>query len=251
MAKGSFQAWSGVRYCLAFGLLAVVLQFTFQKLAYHWEWAAVWEYRQLFINGWLFTLGLSACSLMGSVLLGTGLALARRSGWPVISEVARIYVEVIRGTPLLVQILILFYGVFDQVGITDRFLAGVLILSGFAGAYLSEIIRAGIEGVGASQIESARAIGLSTVQTYRYVIFPQALRAILPPMAGQFASLVKDSSLLSIIGIGEFTRAAQDVNSFTYGTLESYLPLALGYLILTLPISLWTQALEKKHRFDT
>jgi len=251
MSKPVSRIWVVLRYLLAFALFGVVLQFTFRKLAYHWEWGGVWEYRQQFINGWFFTLGLSACALMGSVLLGTGLALARRGGWAVISETARIYVELIRGTPLLVQILILFYGVFDQVGITNRFVAGVLILSGFAGAYLSEIIRAGIEGVGASQIESARAIGLSTVQTYRYVIFPQALRAILPPMAGQFASLVKDSSLLSIIGIGEFTRAAQDVNSFTLGTLESYLPLALGYLILTLPISLWTQALENKHRFDT
>ena len=105
--------------------------------------------------------------------------------------------------------------------------------------------------MGASQLESARAIGLSGGQTYRYVIFPQALRQVLPPLAGQFASIVKDSSLLSIIGLSEFTYTAQQVNSATYSTLESYLPLAVGYLILTLPISLWTHGLGRTLRYET
>jgi polar amino acid transport system permease protein len=100
-------------------------------------------------------------------------------------------------------------------------------------------------------LESAKAIGLTRGQTYRYVIFPQALRQSLPPLAGQFVSLVKDSSLLSIIGIREFTYNAQIANALTYGTLECYLPLALGYLILTLPISLWTRRLEQRHKFET
>ena len=92
---------------------------------------------------------------------------------------------------------------------------------------------------------------MSTAQTYRYVIFPQAIRQILPPLAGQFASLIKDSSLLSVIGIGEFTLNAQDVSSYTYSNFESYLPLAVGYLLLTLPISLWTQSLERRMRYDS
>ncbi len=153
--------------------------------------------------------------------------------------------------PLLVLILVLFYVVANALSITDRFLVGVVVLSLFAGAYIAEIIRSGIESVGASQRESARAIGLTTAQTYRYVIFPQALRQVLPPLAGQFASIVKDSSLLSIIGLAEFTYAAQQVNSATYSTLESYLPLAVGYLVLTLPISLWTNTLGKSMRYET
>ncbi len=153
--------------------------------------------------------------------------------------------------PLLVLILVLFYVVANALHITDRFLVGVVVLSLFAGAYIAEIIRAGIESVGESQRESARAIGLTTAQTYRYIIFPQALRQVLPPLAGQFASIVKDSSLLSIIGLAEFTYAAQQVNSATYSTLESYLPLALGYLVLTLPISLWSNALRKRMRYET
>lgn len=130
-------------------------------------------------------------------------------------------------------------------------MAGVLILSLFSGAYLAEIIRAGIESIPASQLESARAIGFTHLQTYRFVIAPQALRQILPPLAGQFASLIKDSSLLSIIGIGELTLAAQQINSATYRTLECYLPLALGYLALTLPISLVSKILEKRLRYET
>jgi polar amino acid transport system permease protein len=161
------------------------------------------------------------------------------------------YVEVVRGTPLLVQILIFFYVVADAFKIQSRYLVGILILSFFSGAYICEIVRSGIEGIGKSQIDSARAIGLTRLQTYRHVIFPQATRQILPALAGQFASLIKDSSLLSIISISEFTLNAQEVNAYTYSTLESYIPLAIGYLILTLPLSLWTRFLERKFHYET
>ncbi len=214
-------------------------------------WEAVGEYRPLLVRGWWLTVGLSMVSLFVSTTLGMLLALGRRCPWAPIRDLCRIYVELIRGTPLLVQILILYYGVFDQIGLENRFVAGVMILSGFSGAYISEIIRAGIESIGKSQLESARAIGLTTAQTYRYVIVPQALRQSLPPVAGQFASLVKDSSLLSIIALAEFTQSAQQVASFTFSQLECYIPLAIGYLVLTLPISLWTQSLEKKLKFET
>jgi len=237
-----------LHFLLALLLFAGVFYFSLRALAVHW--GPVWGYRQMFWQGWLLTLGLSGASLLCSTFFGVLLAMARRCPWVFVRDVGRIYVELIRGTPLLVQILVLFYGVFDQVGITDRFIAGVLILSGFSGAYISEIVRAGIESVAGSQWESARSIGLSTAQIYRYVIAPQAIRQSLPPLAGQFASLVKDSSLLSIIGISELALNAQNVNSYTFNALESYLPLALGYLIITLPISLWTQSLERKLRFE-
>lgn len=228
-----------------------VLAASLAQLTSREGWESVAEYRPLFIKGWWLTVGLSSASLVMSTGMGCVLALGRRCPWTPVRDLCRIYVELIRGTPLLVQILILYYGVFDQVGLENRFVAGVLILSGFSGAYISEIIRAGIESVGESQRESARAIGFTTVQTYRYVIFPQALRQSLPPVAGQFASLVKDSSLLSIIALAEFTQSAQQVASFTFSQLESYIPLAIGYLILTLPISLWTQALERRTKFET
>jgi polar amino acid transport system permease protein len=126
-----------------------------------------------------------------------------------------------------------------------------MTLSVFSGAYISEVIRAGIESIGVSQLDSARAIGLTTAQTYRYVIFPQAIRQILPPMAGQFASLIKDSSLLYVIGINELAQNAQDIASYSYAYFETYIPVAICYLLLTLPISLWTQSLERRNRFET
>ena len=215
------------------------------------NWGAVWKYRHAFWQGWLLTVLLSVISLVLSTLIGLIAALARRSEILLVRYLSTAYIECVRGMPLLVLILVLFYVVANALGIHDRLLVGVIVLSLFAGAYIAEIIRAGIQSVGASQLESARAIGLTGGQTYRYVIFPQALRQVLPPLAGQFASIIKDSSLLSIIGLAEFTYTAQQVNSATYSTLESYLPLAFGYLILTLPISLWTHGLARTLRYET
>jgi polar amino acid transport system permease protein len=220
-------------------------------VGYHWNWAEVWGYRGLFIRGWCVTVVISAVSLVISCCTGLALALLRRAPFLPLRYVVRIYVEVIRGTPLLVQLLIFYYFVAHAFKIENLYVVGVMTLSAFSAAYISEVIRAGIESIGKSQLDSANAIGLTRVQTYLYVIFPQVIRQILPPLAGQFASLIKDSSLLSIIGIGEFAMNAQNVASYTYSSIESYLPLALGYLVLTLPISLWTQSLEQRNRFET
>lgn len=251
-ATGSSPVWVRAAHTLGILLLlSVGLYFAFSQIAYHWNWRGIWVYRARFVDGWLTTLGLSACALVLSVLFGVLAALARRSRFLPFRQAALVYVELIRGTPLLVQILIAFYVVANAFGLHDRFLSGVLILSTFAGAYISEIIRSGIESISASQLESARAIGLTPAQIYRYVIFPQAFRQMLPPLSGQFVSLVKDSSLLSIISISEFTLSAQQVNSYTYSTLESYIPLAIGYLIVTLPLSWFSRALEQRFRYET
>lgn len=215
------------------------------------NWPAVWSYRAVFWNGWLLTIGISAAALIISSLLGFLLALARRSSFLILRSLALLYIELIRGSPLLVQILFFWSVVAAKAEFDNRLLAGVLILSGFSAAYLAEIFRSGIESVGLSQLESARAIGLSPAQTYRCVIFPQAFRQILPPVAGQFASIIKDSSLLSIIGLSEFTQSAQQVNNVTYSTLESYLPLGVGYLLLTLPIIALSRFLERKFHYET
>ncbi len=232
------------------GLLLAALCFAVLQ-ALTWNWSGVWAYRTVFWRGWLTTIGISLASLALSCLLGLLAAMARRSPLPVLRGTAVAYIEIIRSTPLLVQLLVLFYVVANAAGLENRYAAGVLILSIFSGAYIAEMIRAGIGSVGQSQLESARAIGLTRGQTYRHVIFPQAIRHVLPPLAGQAASIIKDSSLLSILGIEEFTLAAQQVNSATYSTLESYLPLAIGYLALTLPVSLVARALEQRFRYET
>lgn len=215
------------------------------------NWGAVWRYRGVFFHGWLLTIGLSAAALILSMALAALLVFLRRSPFIPGRVAATLVVEGVRGSPLLVLILILFYVIAPAISISDRLTVGLLALSMFSAAYISEMLRAGIESVAASQLDSARAIGLSTAQTYRFVIIPQALRQTLPPLAGQFASLIKDSSLLSVIGISEFTHSAQQINSATYGTIEVFLPLALGYLALTLPISLFARYLEDRFRYDT
>lgn len=238
-------------FAVVFLLVSALFWFAFSQLQYGWNWHAVWQYRQKFLQGWLVTVLISAAALTLSLLISIFFALARRSRLLPLRYLAMLYVEVVRGTPLLVQILVFFYVVADAFGVSNRYAVGILTLALFAGAYLSEIIRAGIESVGESQLESAQAIGLTTFQTYRFVIIPQVVRRILPPLAGQFASLIKDSSLLSIIAVSEFTLNAQEINSFTFSTLESYLPLAVGYLLLTLPISLFSRYLEQKYRYAT
>jgi polar amino acid transport system permease protein len=238
-------------FAVVFLLVSTVFWFAFSQLQYGWNWHAVWQYRQKFLQGWVTTVLVSAAALCLSLLIGVFFAFARRSSLLPLRYLAMLYIEGVRGTPLLVQILVFFYVVADAFGVSNRYAVGILTLALFAGAYLSEIIRAGIESVGESQLESAHAIGLTTFQTYRFVILPQVVRRILPPLAGQFASLIKDSSLLSIIAVSEFTLNAQEINSFTFSTLESYLPLAVGYLLLTLPISLFSRYLEQKYRYAT
>ena len=117
-------------------------------------------------------------------------------------------------------------------------------------AHADPVFRAGIDAIPRTQIDSGRAIGLSPWQVQRFVVLPQAVRIVLPAVAGQFVSLVKDSSLLSVLSIAEFTLAAQEVNSFTYATLETYLPLAVGYLILTLPLAAVSRWLERRLRYE-
>jgi polar amino acid transport system permease protein len=238
-------------WALALFAVGLVFYFSFHQIVYRWNWSVIYTYRRTLFFGWITTILISLVSLALSTFIGVLFALARRSGFLPLRYFGHLYVELIRSTPLLVQILIFFYVVAEAFHVRDRYLVGVLVLSCFSGAYISEVVRAGIESISQSQLESARAIGLTRAQTYRYVIVPQALRVTLAPLVGQFVSLIKDSSLLSIIAVNEFTQAARDVNSVTYSTLEAYIPLAIGYLVLTLPISLWMRVLERRLRFET
>ena len=144
------------------------------------DWKKVWCYRAVFLNGWMTTVGISAVALVLSTVFGVGAALARRSAFLPLKYTAVFYVETIRGLPLMFLVLFGFYGVADKIGWNDRLPVGILILSLFSGAYIAEVVRAGIESVGRSQWDSARAIGLTPAQTYRLVIFPQVLRQTLP-----------------------------------------------------------------------
>lgn len=228
-------------------LITILCCFSFYRLEYDFNWQGVLKYRAKFVNGFLMTIIISFFALFFSMILGTLVALARRSNVLFIHYLSKFFVELIRGTPLLVQILIFFYVIANSFNLENRYILGILILAVFSGAYVSEIIRAGIESIEQSQIETAKSLGFTKFQKYRYIIIPQVVKIIMPALAGQFMSLIKDSSLLSIISISELTMNAQEVSSYTYSTLESYILLAIGYLMLTLPLSLLTKFLERKY----
>ncbi len=231
--------------------VGTVCFFVFAQLRFESNWVALWKYRSLFVQGWLVTLAIAALALVASTAVGALLVVLRRSGIAPLRVAGRVYTELVRGTPLLVQLLIGYYIVANALGVQNQILSGVLLLSAFTGAYLGEIFRGGIEGVGRSQFESARAVGFDRWQSYRYVILPQAVRRSLPAVTGQFVSLIKDSSLLSVLGIAELTQQARIANSATFNTLEGFVVLAFGYLVLTLPLSWLAAALERRYAFES
>jgi polar amino acid transport system permease protein len=237
-----------LNFLILFSLLSLFFCFVFFTQTYHWDLLS--KYWIVFLKGWGTTILIASASLVLSLMIGLIASLLRRSKILILRYFAQIYIELIRGTPLLVQLLFFFYVVASALNIENRYLVGILTLSLFSGAYIAEIFRSGIDNIRNTMIESATAIGLTTWQTYRYVIYPISIRQTLPPLAGQFASIIKDSSLLSILGISEFTYAAQQVSSASFSTLECYFPLAIGYLVLTFPISLFSKILEKKSRHE-
>lgn len=220
----------------------------FTSISYEFHWDTIYAYKQKFIDGFFMTIVISFFALILSLIIGIIFAYGQNSQVILLRFFSRFYIELIRGTPLLVQILIFFYVFASNLGFNNRYIVGTVILAMFSGAYVSEIIRAGLQSIHKSQYESAKSLGFTSFQVYLYIIFPQAYKRIIPPLTGQFASIIKDSSLLSIISISEFTMNAQEVNAYTYSTLESYIPLGIGYLMLTYPISFWAKKLEERMR---
>jgi len=236
---------------LVIGIVALIVFYTLlSSIDYHWDWHVPWQYRALFFRGFIFTVVISIASIVLGLLIGVASGVASASKNPFINQLAQMYVELFRGTPLLVQIYIFYFCVATIVHIDSPLVIGSITLAFFSGAYISEMVRAGIESIGKGQIEAAKATGLSEWQTMRYIIFPQAFRRIIPPVTGQFVSIIKDSSLLSVISVRELTKASEIINSTTYRTFEAYLPLAVLYMILTYPLYHVTRLLERRMSRD-
>ena len=231
-----------------FALLALACWHILASLRYSWHWENMWEQREILLRGWMLTIGIAAAALVGTLLLGLVLAAGQEVREPVTRTVCRVYVEVIRGTPLLTQLLLGYYVIGAAFRVDDKVLAGILLLVCFEAAYMAEILRGGVASIEKAQWDAATALGLSRAQTWRFIILPQALRRVLPGIAGQSASLVKDSSLLSVIGVAEFAKQTDLAVSATSSPLEGYIPMALGYLALTLPLSAIARRGEKNWR---
>lgn len=199
----------------------------------------------ILIHGLIVTLKLSVISLFFAVLIGLITALMRISTNPFSKNLAFLYIELIRGTPLLVQIFIVYFfigTVFDL----ERFTAGIIALSIFTGAYIAEIIRSGIQSIPVGQVEAARSLGMNYSQAMAYVVLPQAFKRTLPPMAGQLINLIKDSSLVSVISITDLTKAGREAVSGSFATFEIWFVVAALYLVLTSTLSWGVQRIEKR-----
>jgi polar amino acid transport system permease protein len=244
---------------LLVGLMGWLCTTVFAALGTQTDWSKAWDYRETLWRGWWVTLGISFAALGGSIVFGLLFLFGQRSPWLVVRWTCRAFLEFVRDTPLLVHLLFGYFVIFAPLlarplaeqGLDDKLLIGILLLSVFEGAYLGEILRGGVESIPKTQWESARAVGFSRFQIYRYVIFPQALRRVLPAMAGLFVSLIKDSSLLNVIGVAEYFYNTRNFISRSYAGLEAYVPLALGYLVLTLPVAWLSHWLERRFRDET
>lgn len=203
-------------------------------------------YSQDFIDGFLTTLKASILALVLSVVLGGILAVLRMSDHKLAQFVGRWYVEVFQNTPLPIQIFFFYIGL-PSLGIQlSEFTSGMLGLGVYTAAYMAEVFRAGIQSVPKGQMEAARSTGMTYLQAMWYVILPQAVRIIIPPMGNQFLNLVKNSAMLGFIAAGDLMYHAYIVQSETFLIVEVYLFTALLYLMITIPLSIFVNYLERR-----
>ena len=228
-----------------------------QGMTYTWQWAKVPRllYRVVdgeviwgpLMKGLFVTLDIAWIAMLLTIAIGLATAVLRLSNSVVGRAIARIYIEVIRNTPILVQILI-FYFIIGRILGVPRLWAGILCLAFYEGAFAAEIIRGGIAAVHKGQWEASRSLGLLTRDMYRDVILPQAIPLMLPPLAGVLVNLVKHSAIVSVIAVFDLTTQARTAVSDTFMAFEIWLTAAAMYLAVTIALSLAVRWLERRYR---
>lgn len=197
------------------------------------------------------TIKITAMSVALGVLIGLFVGIARICRVKPLRFLAAVYVDFFRGTPLLVQIFLFYFAVPVITGQRiDPYVAAVGSCGINSGAYVAEIVRAGIQSIDAGQMEAGRSLGMTWGQTMRYIIVPQAIKRVIPPLGNEFIALLKDSSLVSVIGFEELTRRGQLIIAKTFGSLEIWFSVAIIYLVMTLSISRLVAYLEKRYNTD-
>jgi len=227
------------------------------EMGYNWQWYQIPKYfyrvvdEELiwgtFATGLVITIEISLYSMLLTLVLGLLTALLRMSNSLSGQVLARVYLETIRNTPMLVQIYVFYFVIAPVLGI-DRFWTGVLCLGLFEGSFASEIIRAGINSVPRGQWEAASSVGLSRFSSYRYVVLPQAIPLMLPPMTGVLINLIKHSAIVSVIAVFELTTEGRNIIADTYMAFEVWLTVAGIYLVLTVSLSIFVGYLERRLR---
>lgn len=240
---------------LTFAVIAWLIWRGALAMEYNWQWYRVSPFFYRIVDdefifgplywGLILTLKLAIVSGIMAIIIGFITAFARLSNSRAGGTIATCYLEAIRNTPLIVQ-LFLFYFVLAPIFGVDRFWSGVLCLAFFEGSFASEIIRGGIQGVDRGQFEASDAIGLTPFNKYRYIILPQSMSLILPPLTGLLISLIKHSAIVSVIAVSELTTTGLNLISDTFMAFEIWFIVAGIYLALTISLSIGVGQLEKK-----
>lgn len=250
-----------ILYALLLGGGLAALVHGAESSGYGWQWHRAWAFLFSFspegsfvpgilLQGLGVTLVISLVSFAGAMFFALCAVGFRYSGSTVATIVARSYIEIIRNTPLLIQLFIAYFVIAPVLGL-DRFVTAVWALALFEGAYMAEILRSGIESVPRAQWEASRSLGMDDTGTVLQVIIPQALRRAIPPLTGQVVSLVKDSSLVSAIAVHELTMEAQLAIAETFLTFEIWMLTASLYLCVTLCVAGVARILEQYFRYET
>ena len=225
---------------------------------YNFNWPRALEFLPRYHSGLLITIEVSLVAAVGATVIGLIIALGRLAPWVVVRDMSGLYVHTLRNLPFIVVMLIFYFGLRKGIGLGEvtvlghtfstPFVWGSIALALYEASYMAEIIRAGILSIKPEQMEAARSMGMSYMQAMRYVILPQAITLIIPPSTGIFVGMVKESALLSIIGLHELTRTAVDLFAPVSRphTFEFYLMLAGYYLIIVVPMSFLSQWLEAR-----
>ena len=231
-----------------------------QNMGYNWQWYRIPQFLYTFTEdgfqwgeiatGLVATVQISVTAFALAVVLGLVVALLRLSDLVVGTAVSIAFLELIRNIPLLV-LLYLFYYVLGPIFGMDRYTASVLTLAVFHSALISEILRAGINAVPSGQWEGAKSIGMSTFQIYRYIVLPQSVRFMLPPMTGELVHLIKSSAIVSVIAVAELTTIGRNIISDTFMSFEIWFTIAAVYMALTLILSVGVSYLERRYAVDT
>ena len=216
-------------------------------MAFQFEPSVVVDTLPMLMRGVWYTIYLTVGGLFFGFLLGVATGLMKLSRPFFVRKLADLYVELIRGTPMLVQAMFLYYGVPMAVGLRiPPLVAGVIIIAINSGAYIAEIVRGAIQSINIGQSEAGRSIGLTRAQTMRYIIWPPAFKRMIPPLGNQFIISLKDTSLLMVIGVGELLRTGQEIVAVNFRAFEVYIAVALVYLVMTMSIAKALKILETR-----
>jgi glutamine transport system permease protein len=211
--------------------------------AYH----VMWESVPMLMEGLRYTIIITAGGLFFGFILGVASGLMKLSRNPILPRIAGVYIESIRGTPLMVQVMFLYFGLPLLLGMRiPPLTASIIAIAVNAGAYIAEVVRGAVQSIEKGQVEAGRSIGLSRLQTMLYIVWPQAFRRMIPPLGNQFIISLKDTSLLVVIGMGELTRTGQEIIAENFRAFEVWLTVAIIYLAITRTLSYALGVLERR-----